>query len=203
MSDNGSEFKNRVIEAFCNENEIKWKYSSPYHPQTNGVVERFNGTIIRKLRAIILFGKLQWDKHLDKALSGYHNSFMRAINMTPREFIEGKTTIYPIDIKLGIQKLGCNFPRDKLVKDISKHRLSYQKEYSSGNEIKNKFSIGDEVLFYNQPKQKTKLETKWERGYKIIGEKTRSYILQDKQGRKIRASEEHLRRGGVLALKRE
>ena len=39
QSDNGSEYKNSLIEEFCNNNNIKHIYSSPYHPSTNGVVE--------------------------------------------------------------------------------------------------------------------------------------------------------------------
>ena len=37
--DNGTEFKNKLLETYCNNNNIKLVHSSPYHPQTNGVVE--------------------------------------------------------------------------------------------------------------------------------------------------------------------
>ena len=37
--DNGTEFKNNLLDIYCNNNEIKLIHSSPYHPQTKGVCE--------------------------------------------------------------------------------------------------------------------------------------------------------------------
>ena len=39
QSDNGSEYKNNIISNFCHKNNIKQIFSSPRHPQTNGVIE--------------------------------------------------------------------------------------------------------------------------------------------------------------------
>ena len=39
QSDNGSEYKNNLFQEFCNQHNIQHIFSSPYHPQTNGVVE--------------------------------------------------------------------------------------------------------------------------------------------------------------------
>ena len=38
QSDNGSEYKNSLMANFCNENNIKQIFSSPYKPSTNGIV---------------------------------------------------------------------------------------------------------------------------------------------------------------------
>src|SRR4051812_10657764 len=43
MSDNrGTHFRNKLVEELCEKFKIRHKLSSPYHPQTNGLVERFN-----------------------------------------------------------------------------------------------------------------------------------------------------------------
>ena len=39
QTDNGTEFKNNLLDTYCNNNEIKLIHSSPYHPKTNGVCE--------------------------------------------------------------------------------------------------------------------------------------------------------------------
>ena len=39
QSDNGKEFDNAEMRLFCENNNIKYIKSSPYHPQTNGSVE--------------------------------------------------------------------------------------------------------------------------------------------------------------------
>jgi transposase InsO family protein len=44
-SDNRSEFKNLQVEEYLEEEGIKHKFSAPYTPQQNGVVERKNRTV--------------------------------------------------------------------------------------------------------------------------------------------------------------
>lgn len=48
-SDNGKEFHNKLMEEYCNNNEIKIKRGRPYHPQSQGIVESFNKEIKRLL----------------------------------------------------------------------------------------------------------------------------------------------------------
>ena len=49
QSDQKTHFVNRVIEDLIEKFRIKHRLSSPYHPQTNGLVERFNQTLCEKL----------------------------------------------------------------------------------------------------------------------------------------------------------
>jgi hypothetical protein len=52
-SDNETEFKNSQIEGFLEEEGIKHKFSSPYTPQQNGVVERKNRTLLDMARTML------------------------------------------------------------------------------------------------------------------------------------------------------
>ncbi|GJY45849.1 putative ribonuclease H-like domain-containing protein [Tanacetum coccineum] len=51
-SDNGTEFKNKVIDDFCREKGIRREYSVARIPQQNGVAERRNRTLIEAARTI-------------------------------------------------------------------------------------------------------------------------------------------------------
>jgi len=42
LSDRGTHFNNQVIAKLMEKFQIKHLFSTPYHPQTNGLVERFN-----------------------------------------------------------------------------------------------------------------------------------------------------------------
>jgi len=49
QSDRETHFVNRVIEDLTGKFRIKHRLFSPYHPQMNGFVERFNQTLCEKL----------------------------------------------------------------------------------------------------------------------------------------------------------
>ena len=51
-SDNGTEFKNQLLNDFCSDKGISRKYSAPRTPQQNGVVERKNCTLIEAARTM-------------------------------------------------------------------------------------------------------------------------------------------------------
>ena len=57
-SDNGTEFKNLIMEEFCKDHEIKQEFSGPGTPQQNGVVERNNRTLIEAARTMLDEAKL-------------------------------------------------------------------------------------------------------------------------------------------------
>ncbi|GJW23706.1 zinc finger BED domain-containing protein RICESLEEPER 2-like protein [Tanacetum coccineum] len=57
-SDNGTEFKNHVMDEFCREKGIKREYSVARTPQQNGVAERKNRTLIEAARTMLADSKL-------------------------------------------------------------------------------------------------------------------------------------------------
>jgi transposase InsO family protein len=52
-SDNGSKFKNTRIEDLCDEFRIRHQFSAKYTPQSNGLVERKNRTLIYMARSML------------------------------------------------------------------------------------------------------------------------------------------------------
>ena len=63
--DRGKEFLNEELNSFLHLNGIQQETSAPYTPQQNGNAERYNRTIIEKVRAVIL------DSGLDKSFWNY------------------------------------------------------------------------------------------------------------------------------------
>ena len=94
VSDNGAEFDgefSRLLED-CN---IEHRHSSPNHPQTNGLVERFNQTLRKALQKSIKQDK-DWDLHLNKILFGYRIGMQASTQHSPFELLYGRPAVIPI-----------------------------------------------------------------------------------------------------------
>ena len=52
-SDNGTEFKNTLVEEFLDEEGIKHEFSTSYTPQQNGIVERKKRILIDMARTML------------------------------------------------------------------------------------------------------------------------------------------------------
>jgi hypothetical protein len=74
QSDNGAEFKNRLISKMCEKHSMKQIFSSAYRPQSQGCVERFNGTLKRLLfKHMSRFKTKVWIDVLDKIIDNYRS----------------------------------------------------------------------------------------------------------------------------------
>ena len=51
QTDNGREFENLLVRQLCERRNIKIIHGSPYHPQSQGVVEKLNDLISKSLRS--------------------------------------------------------------------------------------------------------------------------------------------------------
>ena len=70
LTDNGSNFMSKVMKKYCSMTGIKQIRTSPYHPQTDGMVERFNATLKRLLRKLTQNFEVEWDLCLPYVLYG-------------------------------------------------------------------------------------------------------------------------------------
>jgi transposase InsO family protein len=68
----GSQFTSRFWKRFHENMDTKLKYSSSYHPQTDGQTERTNQVLEDMLRA---YAHSSWDKSLSYAEFSYNNSY--------------------------------------------------------------------------------------------------------------------------------
>jgi transposase InsO family protein len=74
VTDNGTEFKNERFAAYCTAFNIHHHFIIPYHPQSDGVVERFNGTLVMLLRAYVNESASDWTNFLQKVCAVYNST---------------------------------------------------------------------------------------------------------------------------------
>ena len=63
-SDQGKEFNNRVILRICELLRCAKTRTTPYHSQSDGLVERFNRTVLTMLAMFVNEEKSDWDDYL-------------------------------------------------------------------------------------------------------------------------------------------
>ncbi|KAA0066738.1 DNA/RNA polymerases superfamily protein [Cucumis melo var. makuwa] len=68
----------------------KLKFSTAFHPQTDGQSERTIQTLEDMLKACVLQFKGNWDTHLSLMEFAYNNSYQSSIGMTPFEALYGR-----------------------------------------------------------------------------------------------------------------
>ena len=93
QSDNGCEFLANIIKKFLEEEEgIIYINNSPYHPQTNGVVEAFNKNIINKLEYKLLDNNNSFDLKLslNKTTDIYYHTVHTNTKIEPKKAINLK-----------------------------------------------------------------------------------------------------------------
>ncbi|GJR72143.1 putative ribonuclease H-like domain-containing protein [Tanacetum coccineum] len=95
-SDNGTEFKNSVMNQFCEMKGIKREFSVARTPQQNGVAERRNRTLIEAARTMLVDSKLPTPFGLMSNTACYVLNRVLVIKphtKTPYELIRGRTPL--------------------------------------------------------------------------------------------------------------
>src|SRR6266498_3809975 len=190
QSDQGTHFVNRVIEDLTEKFRIKYRLSSPYHSQMNGLVERFNQTLCEKL-AKLLEETDQWDEFVDPVLMAYRTTKHSATGVTPFLLTYGREVVLPID---ETKPLTIHERMMSIVKEIphirEEARLMIQKAQDRMSqrtpEKEIKFIVGEEVLCRDSAKESWysgKLEPKWKGPYQIAAVLLNgSYKIADQEG---------------------
>ena len=72
--------------------------TSPYHPQTDGMVEHFNGTLKEMLRKSAQEDGKDWNKLIPYLLFAYHEAPQESTGFSPFELLYGRDIRGPLDV---------------------------------------------------------------------------------------------------------
>ncbi|KAF9763576.1 Transposon Tf2-6 polyprotein [Nosema granulosis] len=90
LSDNGLEFGNKHVQKLAEEYGFEWAFSSPYHHQTVGAIERVNQSLMSRIKKLTNFGRDDWTRYVELATTAVNISYHRAIGCSPYVFRFGK-----------------------------------------------------------------------------------------------------------------
>lgn len=101
-SDQGSQFESAIIATVCQLLQIDKTRTTPYHPQSDGLIERFNRTLLQMLTNCVDKHPFEWEEYVKKVCMAYNTSTQATTGYSPFFLMFGRKPRLPIDVMYGI-----------------------------------------------------------------------------------------------------
>ena len=170
LSDNGSQFLSDFYTTFNKSFKTKMKYTTAYHPQCNGMIERLHRWIKERLTLISLetnkdfIAGDDWAEYLPLIQWSYNTTPSRMTNHSPQEIIFGQSKDevpqMPTDEELRVPTNPAKYieymnkRRNIIESKANKYQQFYDEDRTkyrnviSNNNPATKFQVGDLVMYY-------------------------------------------------------
>ncbi len=159
LSDRGREFNNKLLATFCNQSGIKHKFTAPYSPKSNGLVERYNASLKSGITHLVGNNPANWEKVLPRVLLAIRlaeavHGFSPFYLMFGRDYMLQATPTHTTSgepLCLWLEQL--QEAREYAMKNIVESRRYNRKRLAKSN-VPN-FKPGDRVLLKAEPQRLT------------------------------------------------
>ncbi|GFU66226.1 retrovirus-related Pol polyprotein from transposon 412 [Trichonephila clavipes] len=183
-SDQGRNFVSAVLKGVCELLGIDKTKTTPLHPQSDGMVKRFNRTILNNLSLMVSKNQQDWDQKVPLFLLAYRSAVHATTGYSPSKMLFGRDLRLPCDLLFGrppdtpsspeeyVQNLQARFED---VHNLARERINLRTEkMKTRYDTKatgHQFKEGDKVWFYNPTRRKglsPKLQSHWDGPYTIL-----------------------------------
>ena len=197
------------MQDICRVFMIEKTRTTPYHPQGNGQVERFNRVIADTLSKYCAEKPQEWDIYLPYIIFVYNTTIHRTTGATPYSMIFGREAQYPIDLfvpkppgdprlKLGDNAEELNerlyeIPREAQMTMGTEQRR--QREYFNRKVHGEPFKEGDLVWLFEPHKAKSrKFLLPWHGPFEVPSGTSEVTYMICKRGNKEKLQKVHFNR---------
>ena len=175
LSDQGKSFLAEVVAEVCEYFKTKKINSTPYHPETNGLTERFNGTLCDMLSTYVVDRQRDWNIFLPIVLFAYRTSVQSTTQETPFRLLYGRDARLPSDLEKFIARTSFVDKIDQAWKEAWRNIMKVAEKAKSRSDESHKvveYKVGDRVRLH-RPATKVglnrKLRKDWYAGpYEIV-----------------------------------
>ncbi|GBM44907.1 Retrovirus-related Pol polyprotein from transposon 412 [Araneus ventricosus] len=177
-SDQGTNFNSTFFTELCKLLGILKTRTTALHPESDGMVERFNRTILNNLSLFVSKNQTDWDTNLPLLFLTYRRSDHEVTGFTPEDMLFGRTLRLPGDILFGRPSDTPSSPNEKLnnleARLESVHVFPRDRTKLASERMKTRYDSGatghhfkevDQVWMYNPKRRRglsTNLQLNWE-----------------------------------------
>lgn len=193
LSDRGTNFLSSLIQEVCKIFRIQKLTSSSYRPQTQGLVERYNGTLIQSLSMYVNKDQTDWDLYIPSVLFAYRVSPSAATQETPFYLLYGRECRLPMDVNFlqpGDVSSSISEHRQRIVENVERSQnIARENIQKAQQKVKahydriatdRNFVVGQKVWVYT-PKTKKGLSKKllhfWHGPFRLIEKKSFCHFM--------------------------
>lgn len=191
LTDRGSIFTSHMVKETIEFFDARLVVAATRHPQTIGLVERFNRTLLQSLAMYTEREQNTWCSYVPMVTFAYNVSKQSSTTVSPYVIIFAREPIFRSDVSLNINTLRDDLNIEsrksfrvscvnKAIRNIRKSQDS-QKSYYDKRVRFVTFEPGRLVLVYN-PKRVTKISSKLSRPYKgpyrIVRRLANNYLVE-------------------------
>ena len=94
----GRNFESALLKEVCQLLGVVKTRTTPYHPQSDGLVERFNHTLLNLLSMAASENERDWDLHIPMVMMAYRTSVQESTGCTPFYLMLGREGRLPADV---------------------------------------------------------------------------------------------------------
>ncbi len=200
LTDQGTAFMSRTIRELYELLGIKSVRTSVYHPQTDGLVERFNRTLKTMIRKFVHEDAKNWDKWLEPLLFAVREVPQASTGFSPFELLYGRQPRGVLDVLRETWEEGPSESKNEIqhvldlrtklhtlgqlsMENLLQAQDKQSRLYNRGTRLR-KFAPGDKVLVL-LPTSSSKLLAKWQGPFEVtrrVGDLNYEVVRTDRSG---------------------
>lgn len=208
-TDQGKDFESQLFTELCELLGTKKTKTTIYHPQSDGMVERYNRVLGDMLAKFVSDHEKDWHEFLPFLCMAYRATPHSSTGMTPNLMMLGREVVLPVDLQCGAipgatdkeQKSAYVERLRECLRDVhieARKKLTAaaksQARYYDRGKALTPFKVGDVVLMYNPVSKRgksRKFRTYWD-GPFVITHKLSELVYKISKGRRARSKLVHL-----------